>query len=81
MKGDKIMSRWHRSQGGKTVNYTPKKMNNIEFVLSIIIFILFMAAMGYFIAFSLQYKYNKKVLTNNGINDIIKSSKRERYLK
>ena len=47
------MSRWHRSQGRKTVNYTPKKMNNIEFVLSIIIFILFMAAMGYFIAFSL----------------------------
>ena len=53
IKGDKIMSRWHRSQGGKTVNYTPKKMNNIEFVLSIIIFILFMVAMGYFIAFSL----------------------------
>ena len=47
------MSRWHRSQGGKTVNYIPKKMNNIEFVLSIIIFILFIAVMGYFIAFSL----------------------------
>ena len=75
------MSRWHRSQGGKTVNYTPKKMNNIEFVLSIIIFILFMAVMGYFIAFSLQYKCNKKLLTRYKIYDIIIIERnKERYL-
>ena len=33
------------------------------------------------VGFDEDEDFQKKVLTNNGINDIIKSSKRERYLK